>query len=345
MFCIFKNFPLFASCEYVLKTFAVYVEFKNTKTKSPINNGLWLSTNSVEGFLLELWDMTSDKIKREIICDPAAHTQTFSDKEIPDVSDIARFVRICDTVGHAYHNIDDVTDCELLNWSDGRKLEIHVYPYGTTVVTKAQWTKIHKGQNALVPAIQTDRAGAPTEAEVEAIVEQLKEIHRFHYSAPHITWRAWADFILKKKPEERELFMRKPPPYKLIDLFRPVHVNADIELAAITNDVTVAESVSEGVILDIDGLINSYECQMVASKARRAVEKAVEKTYLYKLKAFKVKMDATHQTLNVVSQRARPHENAMSLEYLESIGNQEDVDHMEYLEEYEDQVILYRPLV
>lgn len=126
-------------------------------------------------------------------------TQSFGDKETPDVLDIDKFLKIIDTVSHNNHGVHGISEDRLEYWSDGRKLDLHVYPYGTSVQTKAQWTAIHKGQNALVPNVVTDKAGSATEEEIEALVERLKDIHRFHYTAPHITWRAWADWILKKK--------------------------------------------------------------------------------------------------------------------------------------------------
>lgn len=307
------------------------MEFKNTKQKPALNNGFWVAVNTLDAFFEQLWNIASDNIKREIICDPVANSQVFSEKEFPDVSDLDKFVKIIDTVGHHTTECQNVSEDRLLYWTDGRRLDLHIYPYGTSVLKRAQWTAIHKGPNALIKTVETDKAGAATEEEVEALVEKLKDVHNFHYSAPHITWRTWADWILKKKVEQRELYVNKPPPYKIFDMFKAVGMNADQELASIHHEVSVAEGVTEGVSLDISGLIQSFKSVMACTRAQQAAEEV----HLQKLEAFQTRMTATKETLELVGHRTRPVENALSLEYLNKITNTEDVDHAEYLEDDE----------
>lgn len=128
-----------------------------------------------------------------------------------------------------------------------------------------------------------------------------------------------------------------PPPYKIIDLFKAVGVNADVELQSIHQDVSLAEGISEGITLDIDGLIQSFECVMQQTKALQAFQEV----HMQKLQAFKTKNSATTNTLQLVTQRTRPVENMQSAEYLDEVTDQLDIDHVEYAE---DEVLIFKKI-
>uniref|UniRef100_A0A336MPG1 CSON003720 protein n=1 Tax=Culicoides sonorensis TaxID=179676 RepID=A0A336MPG1_CULSO len=317
-------------CRFIIRIVSLYVEFKNTKNKSPLTrNGYWLIFDSIDLFQSQFWEISRNSIKREIVCDFTTKSIQFGENEPPDASDLHKFVKLVDTISHVTLEMDSISEDRLDYWSDGRKIELHIYPYGITVWYKSQWDGIHKGRNALVKEVQTDKAGAPSNEEVETLVDRLKEVHKLHYTAPHITWRVWAEFILKKKPEEHEDLVHQAPPYKIIDLFKSAGVNADKELASLRQDTSVAQGISEGTAADIDGLIQSFECVLEARK----IKTAAEDVHYQKLKAFKIKMNAQTETLQLVNQRNKPQENDLSFEYFENIGDQDDVDHVEYVEE------------
>lgn len=313
----------------MLKLVPVYVEFKNTKQKSALSPGFWVGINSTEEFIEEIWNIAKVTVKREIICDPVDKTQCFTEKAEPDVSDAGSFLKIVDIISHVTLEIQAMSDDRLQFWSDGRKLDLHIYPYGITVITKAQWTAIHKGTNALIKEVEVDKTGAPKEEELVTLAKTLQEVHKYHYVAPFVTWKAWAEHILKKKVEDRDRLIHNAPPLRMIDLFKVAATNSDREYEFLQHDLALSGTVAEGVALDIDGLIQSFERVV---EARRALQVA-EKLHEEKLRALKAKISVTGETLRQVHVRTRAQANMQGAEYEDDIQYASDDQHEEYLDE------------
>uniref|UniRef100_A0A336MWB0 CSON006981 protein n=1 Tax=Culicoides sonorensis TaxID=179676 RepID=A0A336MWB0_CULSO len=310
--------------KYVLKMFIVYVEYKNSRQKQQIGDGLFVCIDNVEEFLEIVWEKSQEFIKREIVINPVENSQSFSTKEVPDINDVYKFCRIVDTVAHSSTELEIIDDSRLDFWSDGRRLDLHVYPYGTSIITASQWKSIHKGVNSLVKDVDKDKSGAATEEEIDRIVERLKEEHSEHFSAAYITWRIWAEWLLKKRVEEHEHYIKKPPPMNIVKLFKSPN-SSENALKSHKENVNIAVDLTMGHEADVDRLIQRYETVMASTRAKLRTEEV----FFNELLEFKSKITGTKSALESVDRSLSVAENPVSLDYYEKISNQEDIDHVE----------------
>lgn len=300
-------------------------EFLNSRETTSLEVEWTIEADTLGDFVSELWFKCEPYLKREIVIDPLSKVHSFVEKEAPDYTDLDKFVKFRDPVSKYTYALIEVTEIKLGHWSDGRRINVIIFPHSFSIVYRKQWDSIKSGPTALLAPTRTDKAGAPTEAEVEAVAIKLQEIHRMNYTGRNCHWSAWAEHIVKKGPLGQEALMLKPPPKGLMKLFETAHSNHAIQILSIRQNVNVAEGINHGFGIDIAKLIEEYKQIVRASE----VKLSADKQFLESLVRLQEKVETNEQNLSLFGTAVQARDNPMSEEYLNTIGIQDDEEHRE----------------
>lgn len=277
--------------------------------------------DSFDSFCDGVWLYVEPYLKREIVFGDDNHDVSWSEKEKPDYTDLEKFVSFYDgSVGRRTYDLTEINSTFLKLWSDERLITINIFPHSNSVLSKQNWKVASKN---LVHSEETDRAGAVSETEINNLVERLKEVHRFHYVAPYITWRAWAEYIFKKGAHCRESLVIAPPPAHIIGLFQAARSNAENTNIQVRQNVSIAQGLNSGMGLDLESLVDEFQSAMHLHKE---TEQAFAR-FGAKLDAIKNRNENTSENLQLFASAFGPTESQSSRDYFDNIVTQEDIDH------------------
>lgn len=101
----------------------------------------------------------------------------------PDFEDLHKFVSIFDEGFRKTFDLTNLSHTDLQRW-DKKTNRLYIFPYSSNIRRQ----KDYVAAKSIIQQAETDRAGAASINELNNIVAQLKEKHRYHYRAAEITW-------------------------------------------------------------------------------------------------------------------------------------------------------------
>ncbi|KAH9194033.1 hypothetical protein AeNC1_004005 [Aphanomyces euteiches] len=158
---------------------------------------------------------------------------------------------------------------------------LSVYKYGTSLVSMPDLTQYEA--QCLGP-IETDRAGAASESQIQDIMASLKVEWGHLLSAQEISWRLWAVLIvrMKKTTHERMVIMRQGPPSSLIGGFSAQSSTAEIHRARVAKSVKMAFNLAQVV----DSELETFERKFDLLKAELTTLRHIVKTQMELVRSF-----------------------------------------------------------
>lgn len=190
------------------------------------------------------------------------------------------------------------------------------------------WKKVQK---VLIEPLNRDRAGATNICEMNVVVSQLKEIHRLNYQSSHINWTMWANRIQASEPHLREKMMNSPPPADMLHLFAVARTSADDRMAAIRQNLCVAENVNEGAstgLSRIRSLVDAVrELQKTIVQLQKEQDTKIE-LLEHEVVTLEAQTSTTRSLLNSMERAVPVIETDFGRQVFQQIQDQEDVDHI-----------------
>lgn len=305
---------------YNLKVNAVVKTFLSQKTDSAVSpEEHWsFEISTVAEFHHELWPKVRPFVKREIYF--VEKKPFWSEKEIPDEEDLSKFVLLFDPKSRRSFDVAGITLADLARWDDERVMVLTICEYSVAVHSKPAWTSAEK--SLILPA-ERDRSGAAAEAEIGRLVDKLKDQHQFHYQAQYITWRQWADYVLKQPGHTRERSINNPPPQHLIHLFSCAKEPADTLVSELRQNVNIGEGVNQ-----------SFSDQLVEMRAEfnkilrlsGLLQEAIQ-SFDVRLSSMEQRCENNRENISLFQAAVKPTESSFGRDMFEKIIDQEDVDH------------------
>lgn len=227
---------------------------------------------------------------------------------------------IFDPISRHTYWLENITSEDLERWKDGRLLQLNLFVYSSSVKTKKLLQLVEK--KLLAPA-DKDRSGAAAEAEIAKLIETLKENHQFHFTAPYISWRRWADYLLKQPGHSRETAASHAPPHHLIHLFARAPANSDDLVADLRQNVNIGTGINNEFSTAMESLISEFA--MIKTMAERLV--TVTTSFERRLEAELRSVDKTRENLDLFRSAIPPAEDEFWKEMYDHIEQLEDLDH------------------
>jgi hypothetical protein len=310
------EFHLFSlNCAYNLKNFV-----SQKSESSAEDTECWrISVSKVEELQHVLWPEIVVHIKREVIFNDLI--PTWSETETPSEEDLPKFVSIFDPKSRRSYDLSSITNKDLERWNDERILQLNIFVFSNSVKNKKMWDAVEK---KLITPADKDRAGAAAEAEIGRMVESLKQIHRHHYVAPYITWRRWADYLLKQPGHSRDAASLDPPPHHLIHLFCRAQTNAEALVADVRQNLSIGEGLNQDFSIDVANLATEFSAIKTFSQE---LNKAVE-SFERRLESMTQKVGNTNESLKLFRSAVGVTEDQYGRDLYDNIQEQEDVDHV-----------------
>lgn len=265
-----------------------------------------------------LWSKIQPYLRREIIV--ADQQVQWSDQESPSEDELDKFISFYDQTHRRSFKLDVITDTDLNRWTDGRKITINICHYSTAVVNKTIWGKVEK--KLLKPAAK-DKAGAAAEAAVDQMINELKTAHRFHYVANYITWRMWADYVLKQPGNQWQSAIQAPPPHHMLHLFTAARTNPDDLVSELRHNLSIGKSINSGFEDDVAQLVNEF--QQLKVKFDNVFHGMI--SLESRLNALQAKCKTTGDNLSLFEVAVPPSETEFSAQMFDQIIEQDDIDH------------------
>lgn len=284
-----------------------------------------VNCNSIDDFKHQLWLKIGDKVKREVVfndADPQWHENIS-----PIEEDMVRFVLFYDSKSKRSVTLDKVNTITLSHWRS-KEIWLYIHVYSMSVSNLTLWKKVQK---VLIEPLHRDRAGASAISELNVLVGQLKDAHRFHYQSSHINWIMWANRIQASEPHLREKMIHSPPPADMLHLFAIAKTAAEDKISAIRQNLCVAENVNEGAstsIVRIRSLFDGVrELQKTIVQLQKEQETKIE-LLEHELATFETQTSTTRSLLNSMVEASPIIESDFGRQIFQQIQDQEDVDHM-----------------
>lgn len=167
---------------------------------------LIINCSSLDEFKHQLWVKIHDKLKREVVFDETSSPQWHVNIS-PKEEDVDRFVLFYDCKSKRSVALSKINITTLNHWR-GKDIWLYIHVYSMSV---SNLTLFKKVQKVLIEPLNKDRAGASTISDMNILVGQLKEIHRFRYQSLHINWLMWANRIHASEPHLRERTINSKP--------------------------------------------------------------------------------------------------------------------------------------
>ena len=226
--------------------------FKGNSSDKKLGN--WrASFSSINEFKNLLWNMVQCHVGREVIF-PEGKPE-FHEKEAPSIEDLNRFIGIATkNSGKHVYKLDSLSLNTLKCWEDeNRELHLYIYKHSSAVSS----SKLYKMVEVLLKNAENIESGV--DVAVQEILQELKNVHLFHYEGLEQAWQLWADYICKQKAENHDRLIREAPPPELRKCFNSAKDCSEERLDSINQDVHVASSINNQIssrFVDIKLLLN-----------------------------------------------------------------------------------------
>lgn len=294
---------------------------KNFLTQKPENstNETWkIKVSGIGDLKVTLWPKIQPYLRREAIVN--GQQIEWSKNELPAEDELGKFIMFYDQTNRRSYKLDLLTEDDLDRWSDERKISLFICHYSTAIANKSIWLQLEK---KLIKPAAKDKAGAAAESALDEMVRVLKEAHRWHYEANYITWRMWADFILKQPGHQWESLTQSPPPHHMLHLFTAARTNPDNLVSELRQNLSIGKSINSSFEDDIGQIATEFKQLKVKFDGLVHGMTAFEA----RLDAIQFKCKTTGDNLSLFEVAVPPEDNEFSTQMFNKMSNQEDVDH------------------
>lgn len=283
-----------------------------------------IETSGLADFKVKLWLKVQPHLHREVIFINKA--PTWSEKERPEEVDLHKFLIFFYKVGRRTVNLNGVTDADISRWStpDDRLIVLNICAYSMNVASKPNWTQVAK---LLIKPAEKDKSGAAAGSAINELVDELKASHQFHYTAPYICWRQWADYVLNKPGNMRAQLIQDHASHHLIHLFTRSRNNNDVLLNNIRQNVNIGDGINNDVWNELERIQGDVDGLKLLIDESLNVVDLIEN----RINAMRIKCQHTTEHLNLFQDAMGPEENCYGRALFENIREQEDDDHADYL--------------
>ena len=273
-----------------------------------------VSGNTLAEVLECLWNFIEPHICREIdVSEVDGIKVSWSAKEKPDVRDIARFVYLKDTKRKNLIKIDQLGEGKImLNWRE-KTMAVFAFVYSESISSVAIWDEVNK---CLLQPAQTDRAGAPSNVNLDELVRELKE-QNSHLESHESGWIQWTTAIHAAPAHLQDQMKKKMPPTEMRGMFWSLPTAESTRMECTRQGLTVAQNI-------VDNL--SASVQDLRDKADQLTNFAFD----VKLNAqgLKEKLNICRDMLNGMQTSTAPQETVLSQQLREQVGDMMDIDHV-----------------
>lgn len=270
---------------------------------------------SIPNLLAFLWNISRQYVSREAVVEQIEDDKQvrWSSKTSPDASDIHKFVIFKEEKTKKLYSVADLDDNSrlLAKWR-GKKIQVHVYKYSTSVTSNTIWELVNK---KLLHPEKKDRAGAASTEELFECIHQLKTVHS-HYTALHSSWVKWASYILSQPGDRRPTLMTEAPPDEYLHLFRAPPTSEGDLLRTTRQGLQVAQNMVAGFKSSVNVL-----CDRVGSLFAAMNELQLQ---VHELKA---QIDNSQVMLESMQSSLPPQESEFSRRLASNVSDMPDIDH------------------
>lgn len=322
------NVPEIETAVYL---YSVQLQVQTREFKGQISGttkcSLTINCNSVQEFESHLWLKINDKLKREVVFDDNQDARS-NENIVPKEEDMVRFVLFYDCKSKRSLSLDKITEITLNHWKS-KEIWLYIHLYSLSVSNLTLWKKVVKN---LIEPLNRDRAGASTVTEMNSLVAQLKDVHKFHYKSNHINWIMWANRIQASEPHLREKLIESGPPADMLHLFAVARTAADDTIVEVRQNLCVAENVNEGVNTGLARVSilfdNVVKTQSAIIKLQTEQQTQID-LLNQELQAIEMQATTTRSLITSMEQAVPVVETEFGRQIFSMIQDQEDIDHME----------------
>lgn len=237
-----------------------------------------------------------------------------------------RFVQFQTIAGK--RNIDWPVPTHILtSWRDS-EVNVYLHVYSLDVNSRAAYLTLKK---TLINPYEKDRSGASSNQRIQAVVDELRDIHKYVYAGKDIVWRMWANEIVAKEPHLYETLVRDPPPANILRFMTLADDNPQATLRNFRRTVSVTSNLSETYSHKTHEL-KKYVDEATSLQADIAQKSERLRVVFHKIQSLTDGLNnyatANADLLQNMNQSfAQPAESEFSVETFQNIENVNDIDH------------------
>lgn len=260
-----------------------------------------------------IWRFIKPHLCREIDVHEADGIKvSWSVKEEPDIRDINNFVHLRDPKRKTVTKMDQLAEGRmLLNWRE-KVMDVFAFAYSQSVSSVAIWDKVNK---CLLQPTETDRAGAPSNVNLDELVQDLKKKNS-HLTSHDSGWIQWANWIHASPAHLQAGLMTQLPPADMKSMFWSLPVS----------EGSRAECLREGLVVAGNIVANlSPGVKAICDKADHLTNMAFDVKVL--AEGLKEKLNMCSDMLKGMQTSLQPQESPLSHRVREDVGDMMDMDH------------------
>lgn len=208
----------------------------------------------------------------------------------------------------------------LTNWKS-IDVAVYIHVFSLNMSSKPLFIK---AQKTLIDPQSRDRSGAASQSLLMALMDRLKDIHKFRYSGAEVHWQLWANAILAAKPEQQERLVFEPPPGQILSLFRLAPDHPDDVLRGVQQNVCIGKNVNNNIKAGIAGLRDSVDQLKNGFKELQLSVQDLDR----RLELLESTVDANENILTGVEKAMHVEENEVSTAAYNQVEYLEDPDHI-----------------
>lgn len=282
----------------------------NTKKNVPEK----VSGNTLSEVLECLWNVVEPHLCREIdVSEVDGIKVSWSAKEKPDICDISKFVYLRDNKRKNLIKIDQLGEGKLiLNWRE-KTMSVFAFVYSQSISSVAIWDEVNK---SLLQPAETDRAGAPSNVNLDELVRELKE-QNSHLESHDSGWIQWATTIHASPAHMQEELKKQMPPAEMRGMFWSLPTAESTRLECTRQGLTVAQNI-------VDNL--SSTVQELCDKADQLTKFAFDVKLM--AQGLKEKLNICRDMVSGMQTSTAPQETVLSRGLREQVGDMMDIDHI-----------------
>lgn len=284
---------------------------------SGLNVGSWeICFYNLEQFKVKLWEKVRPNLKREIIIE-MEQPPRWSDRIELEMNDLESFVQFHNKVAHRKYKWSQLTLNLVSGWAD-KEIWLYIHIYSNSMSSKNVFDSC-----TLLKTSATDRSGANTTAALRSLSSTLKEKHGGYYEALDIHWDLWATIIQGSEPHLHQQLIDGPPPSNIRHWFIAARTNPDARMENVRDGNAIGRYINErhhsrevSIRESLTNLIS------IRDNLNRTIDDLGSQ-----LNACDIEANVSEELMARVEQTLRPQENEYSLEVLQQVQDQQDIDH------------------
>lgn len=260
-----------------------------------------------------VWNYVKPHLCREIDVHEADGIKvSWSVKEEPDIRDIHKFVYLRDTKRKNLIKMDQLGEGKLmLNWR-GKIMSVFAFAYSQSVCSIAIWEEVNK---CLLQPYDTDRAGAPSNVNLDELVQELKTKNS-HLESHDSGWIQWANWIHASPAHLQAGLMTQLPPAEMRGMFWSLPVSEGSQAECLREGLVVAQNIVDNLTPQIHDLCDKTELITNIAFDVRVMAQGL-----------KQKLNMCCDMLKGMQTSLQPRESTISRRVRDNVRDMMDIDH------------------